>query len=90
MVNTKSCLFKGVSVFAGQPDSALPTIRGKIRRLFYQTTGTTPLHHFSIPVLSDKTNHGKCVVDFRPKPVDPSGKYPGLFLVPTCGLKLQS
>ena len=33
------CLFKGVKVFAGQPMSAFPTVEGKIKNLYYETSG---------------------------------------------------
>jgi len=65
VVNSKPCLFKGVKVFAGMPH--YPTINGKIKNLYYET--------------SDKTNAGKCVKDYRPKPVDSSGVLQGPELV---------
>jgi len=46
-------------VFAGKPDMEHGNVEGKIRALYFST--------------SDKANYGKCVIDYRPKPVDPSG-----------------
>jgi len=51
VVNKKPCLFKGVNVFAGLPDTNYPTAPGKIKNLYYET--------------SDEANKGQCVVDFR-------------------------
>jgi len=59
----KPCLFKGVKVFAGQPWSAYPVIDGKIKNLYYET--------------SDKTNNGKCVLDFTPTPMEHDGLLQG-------------
>merc|ERR1719435_903173 len=66
----KPCLFKGVKVFAGQPWSAYPVIEGKIKNLYYET--------------SDKTNNGKCALDFTPTPMDPNN---GLLQGPELDLK---
>ena len=35
----KPCLFKGVKVFASQPMSHTPGIEGKIKNLYYETSG---------------------------------------------------
>jgi len=67
VVQTQPCLYKRVKVFASQPTAAVKTVAGKIKNLYYET--------------SDKENYGKCVVDFRPKPVAPSGVLQGPELV---------
>merc|ERR1712142_1272513 len=59
VVQTKPCLYKDVKVFGGQPTAAYKTVIGKIKNLYYET--------------SDNQTKGKCVVDFRTKPLDPSG-----------------
>merc|ERR1719184_157107 len=51
VVNHKPCLFKGVNMYAGQPNKHLTTAPGKIKNLYYET--------------SDEANKGQCVVDFR-------------------------
>merc|ERR1712142_140390 len=61
-VQTVPCLYKGVSVFAGKPGSEIGFVKAKIRNLWFST--------------SDKVNHGRCLVDYRPTPLDPSGKLP--------------
>merc|ERR1712042_18359 len=60
VVQTKPCLYRDVKVFGGQPTAAYKTVTGKIKNLYYET--------------SDNQNKGKCVVDFRTKPLDPSGE----------------
>jgi len=62
VVQNVPCLYKGVSVFAGKPGSEIGCVKAKIRNLWFST--------------SDKVNSGKCLVDYRPTPLDPSGKLP--------------
>merc|ERR1712142_1075247 len=55
---TKPCLFKGMKVFAGKAGSEYGRVKAQIRALFFST--------------DDKTNGGKCFVDFRPaQNIDP-------------------
>merc|ERR1712142_942928 len=62
VVQNVPCLYKGVSVFAGKPGSEIGCVKAKIRNLWFST--------------SDKVNSGRCLVDYRPTPLDPSGKLP--------------
>ena len=39
VVQTKSCLFKRVNVFAGMPTSTHKTAKGKLKNLYYETSG---------------------------------------------------
>ena len=67
-MNNKPCLFKGLNVFAGIPDKYYPTVSGKIKNLYYETSGNNKIlfpPSLSISFYSDEANKGKCVVDFR-------------------------
>ena len=67
-MNKKPCLFKGLNVFAGIPDKFYPTVSGKIKNLYYETSGSKMIPFtpsLSISFYSDKANKGKCVVDLR-------------------------
>ena len=39
VVQTKPCLFKRVNVFAGMPTSTHKTAKGKLKNLYYETSG---------------------------------------------------
>ena len=39
VVQKKPCLFKRVNVFAGMPSSTHKTAKGKLKNLYYETTG---------------------------------------------------
>ena len=57
-----------MNVFAGIPDKFYPTVSGKLKNLYYETSGSKMITFTPSPPLlfySDKANKGKCVVDLR-------------------------